>query len=37
MAKQQEGSRAKLRSHFLENIGRVMDSDELREVAGTSE
>ena len=31
------GSRAKLRSHFLENIGRIMDSDELRTVAGTSE
>ncbi len=28
------GSRAKLRAHFLSNIGRVMDSDELREVAG---
>jgi len=32
-----KGSRAKLRSHFLKNIGRVMDSDELRKVAGTSE
>ena len=31
------GSRAKLRSYFLENIGRVMSSDELREVAGISE
>lgn len=28
------GARAKLRAHFLNNIGRVMDSDELREVAG---
>jgi hypothetical protein len=28
------GSRTKLRIHFLDNIGRVMDSDELREVAG---
>jgi hypothetical protein len=37
MAQKTEGSRAKLRKHFLENIGRVMDSDELREVAGTSE
>ena len=35
MAKQ--GSRAKLRSHFLENIGRIMDSDELRSIAGVSE
>jgi hypothetical protein len=29
-----KGARAKLREHFLNNIGRVMDSDELREVAG---
>jgi hypothetical protein len=29
-----KGARAKLREHFLINIGRVMDSDELREVAG---
>lgn len=28
------GARAKLRAHFLANIGRVMDSNELREVAG---
>lgn len=28
------GSRGKLRSHFLANIGRVMDSEELRAVAG---
>lgn len=28
------GARAKLRTHFLKNIGRVMDTDELREVAG---
>lgn len=28
------GARAKLREHFLANIGRKMDSDELREVAG---
>ena len=31
------GSRALLRVHFLKNIGKVMDSDELREVAGISE
>jgi hypothetical protein len=42
MAKQEKarkniGSRAKLRSHFLDNIGRIMGSDELRIVAGTSE
>ena len=28
------GARAKLRAHFLANIGRKMDSDELRQVAG---
>ena len=33
MAKK-EGARTKLRKHFLSNIGRVMNSDELREVAG---
>ena len=37
MAKGQKGSRAKLRMHFLANLGKVMNSDELREVAGTSE
>jgi hypothetical protein len=37
IAEKHKGSKAKLRVHFLENIGRVMDSDELREVAGTSE
>ncbi len=33
MAKK-KGARSKLREHFLANIGKVMDSDELREVAG---
>ncbi len=28
------GARSKLRAHFLNNLGRVMESDELREVAG---
>ena len=28
------GARTKLRQHFLANLGRVMNSDELREVAG---
>lgn len=28
------GARTKLREHFLSNIGILMDSDELREVAG---
>jgi hypothetical protein len=31
------GMRAKLRSYFLGNIGKVLTSDELREVAGKSE
>lgn len=30
---QRDGARGKLRAHFLANIGRVMDSDELRTVA----
>lgn len=29
-----KGARAKLRSHFLANLGRVIESDELRSVAG---
>ncbi len=29
-----QSAKAKLRSHFLANLGRVMDSDELRRVAG---
>ncbi|WP_446812296.1 HNH endonuclease (plasmid) [Methylomonas sp. 2BW1-5-20] len=32
--KKSKGARAKLRQHFLANIGRMMDSDELRDVAG---
>lgn len=28
------GARDKLRSHFLANIGRMMESDELRDIAG---
>ena len=28
------GARARLRAHFLSNIGRVMDSAELRPIAG---
>ena len=28
------GARAKLRAHFLANLGRVMDSKELQEIAG---
>ncbi|MEN8756716.1 MAG: HNH endonuclease signature motif containing protein [Akkermansiaceae bacterium] len=31
------GARAKLRAYFLDHIGKVMSSDELREVAGISE
>lgn len=29
-----QGARARLRAHFLANIGKIMDSDELRKVAG---
>lgn len=32
-----KGSRAKLRDYFKENVGKVLDSNTLREVAGTSE
>ena len=32
-AKKTGGARAKLRAHFLANVGRVMDLQELREVA----
>ncbi len=32
-----KGSRAKLREYFLQNVNRILDSDILREVAGTSE
>ncbi|MGQ0445665.1 MAG: HNH endonuclease [Beijerinckiaceae bacterium] len=35
--KRQPGSKQKLLAHFLANIGRVMDSDELARVAGASE
>jgi len=31
------GARARLRQYFLDNVGKVLSSDELREVAGTSE
>lgn len=34
LPKVSKGARAKLRVYFLENLGRVMDSDELRSVAG---
>lgn len=32
-----KGSRAKLREFFIENVGNLLNSDTLREVAGTSE
>ncbi len=32
-----QGSRTKLRNYFVENVGIVLDSDTLREIAGTSE
>ena len=31
---ERESARTELRAHFRANVGRVMDSDELREVAG---
>jgi HNH endonuclease len=34
LKKPSSGARAKLRPHFLANVGRVMDSEELRKVAG---
>lgn len=33
----QKGSRSKLREFFIENVGKVLDSETLREVAGVSE
>lgn len=33
-SKGHQGARARLRKHFLENLGRIMDSVELREAAG---
>jgi hypothetical protein len=32
-----QGSRAKLRNFFIKNVGIILNSDTLREVAGTSE
>lgn len=32
-----KGSRAKLREFFIENVGEILNSDTLREIAGTSE
>ncbi len=31
-----QGSRVKLREYFLGNVGEILNSDTLREVAGTS-
>jgi hypothetical protein len=31
-----KGSRAKLRAYFLANVGRILESDELREVSGNA-
>ncbi len=31
---ERKGARSKLRDHFLSNLGRVMNSEELRDVAG---
>jgi 5-methylcytosine-specific restriction endonuclease McrA len=32
-----KGSRAKLRDFFTENVGKILESEELRKIAGTSE
>ncbi|MGN6166146.1 MAG: HNH endonuclease [Flavisolibacter sp.] len=32
-----QGSRSKLRAYFTTNVGKILNSNELREVAGTSE
>ncbi len=32
--KRSKGSKAKLRLHFLTNVGRILESDELREISG---
>lgn len=32
-----KGSRAKLREFFFANVGKKLDSDTLRDIAGTSE
>lgn len=37
MSPRELGSRAKLREYFLEHIGEVLESDTLRNIAGTSE
>jgi Restriction endonuclease len=36
-AQKGKGSRAKLRDYFLSHVGEILNSDTLREVAGTSE
>ena len=37
MAPKSKGSRAKLREYFLTNVGKTLNSDTLRKIAGTSE
>lgn len=37
MADKVKGSRAKLREHFMANVGKMLTSEQLREIAGTSE
>ena len=36
-APERKGSRAKLREYFIKNVGKILNSDILREIAGTSE
>jgi len=35
--KQSKGARAKLREHLTKNVGKVLNSDDLRNIAGISE
>ncbi|GAB5522369.1 MAG: hypothetical protein Roseis2KO_02410 [Roseivirga sp.] len=37
MGQKKKGARAKLREYFIENVGKVLGSDELRMVGGISE
>ena len=36
-ARKGEGAKAKLRAYFIANVGQIVDSDELRQVADSSE
>jgi hypothetical protein len=36
-ARKSIGARQKLKDHFLQNVGKILDSEELRKIAGISE